>query len=89
MEAEARQQKHKTTKDLLKDISRLEEKISEYENELKDLESKLTDPQIYSDGEKAKKVTGKFNRAKHDLDSAIKKWEELNEKLIAIESQFN
>ncbi len=89
LEAEARQQKHKTTKDLLKDISRLEEKISEYENELKDLESKLADPQIYSDGEKAKKVTGKFNRAKHDLDSAIKKWEELNEKLIAIESQFN
>jgi ATP-binding cassette, subfamily F, member 3 len=89
LEAEARQQKHKTTKDLLKDISRLEEKISEYENELKDLESKLADPQIYSDGEKAKKVTSKFNRAKHDLDSAIKKWEELNEKLIAIESQFN
>ena len=60
-----------------------------FENELKDLESKLSDPGMYVDGEKTKKITGKFNRAKYDLDSALKKWEELNEKLIAIESQFN
>ena len=89
LEAEIRQQKHKATKDLTKEISKWEEKINAYENDIKNFESQLTNPNIYSEAVAAKETTSKFNRAKSDLDSAIKKWEELNQKLHEIESQFN
>lgn len=88
IEAELRQQKHKATKDILKEISKVENQISNFEIKLKDLETKLADPTIYSNGETAKQTTNDFNQAKSNLDSAMKKWEELNEKLIEIESQF-
>ena len=88
IEAELRQQKHKATKDILKEISKVENQISNFEIKLKDLETKLADPTIYSNGETAKQTTNDFNQAKFNLDSAMKKWEELNEKLIEIESQF-
>ena len=88
IEAEFRQQKHKATKELSKEISSLEIKISSYENLIKDLERKLADPGIYSDGDAAKDITNRFNKAKFDLELANKKWEKLNEKLIEIESQF-
>ena len=48
----------------------------------------LADPAIYNDGIVAKETTNKFNKAKSELDSATKKWEELTEKLLEIESQF-
>jgi ATP-binding cassette, subfamily F, member 3 len=88
LEAEQRQQKHKATKDLVKEISKIENLISNYENEIKELENKLADPNIYSNGEIAKEITGNFNKAKSNLDSAFKKWEELNGQLLEIESQF-
>jgi ATP-binding cassette subfamily F protein 3 len=88
-EAELRQQKHKATKDLAKEISSCEEKIISFENEVSDLEKKLADPNIYSNGDVAKDITNRFNKAKSALDSALKKWEQLNEKLFEIKSQFN
>ncbi len=57
LEAEVRQQKHKATKDLAKEISFWEEKIVSYESLVKDLENKLADPNIYSDGDIAKEIT--------------------------------
>ena len=89
IEAEIRQQKHFATKDIVKEISKVENQINGFENEIKDLEARLADPAIYSNGEIAKQTTNDFNKAKLNLDSAMKKWEELNEKLIEIESQFN
>lgn len=89
LEAQLRQQKHNATKNLVKEISSWEIKISSYENLIKDLERKLADPSIYSDGDAAKDITNRFNKTKSELESANKKWEELTEKLLEIESQFN
>ncbi len=88
IEAELRQQKHIATKDLVKEISKWEEKINLKEIEIKNLETMLADPAIYNDGIVAKETTNKFNKAKSELESATKKWEELTEKLLEIESQF-
>ena len=88
IEAELRQQKHIATKDLVKEISKWEEKINLKEIEIKNLETMLADPAIYNDGVVAKETTNKFNKAKSELESATKKWEELTEKLLEIESQF-
>jgi ATP-binding cassette, subfamily F, member 3 len=89
IEAELRQQKHKATKDLSKEILHYEEKISTFEKEVRELEEKLADPNIYSDGDLAKDITNKFNNAKMELDKTLKKWEALNERLVEIKSQFN
>jgi len=88
LEAELRQQKHNATKNLVKEISSWEIKISSYENLIKDLERKLADPSIYSDGDAAKDTTNRFNKTKSELEQANKKWEKLTEKLLEIESQF-
>ena len=88
LEAELRQQKHNATKNLVKEISSWEIKISSYENLIKDLERKLADPSIYSDGDAAKDITNRFNKTKSELEQANKKWEKLTEKLLEIESQF-
>ncbi|MFZ1281688.1 MAG: ABC-F family ATP-binding cassette domain-containing protein [Ignavibacteriaceae bacterium] len=88
IEAELRQQKHVATKDLVKEISKWEEKINLKEIEINNLETMLADPAIYNDGILAKETTVKFNKTKSELDSATKKWEELTEKLLEIESQF-
>jgi len=88
IEAELRQQKHVATKDLVKEISKWEERINLKEIEINNLETMLADPAIYNDGILAKETTVKFNKTKSELDSATKKWEELTEKLLEIESQF-
>ncbi len=88
-EAELRQQKHNATKELSKNISKTEEKISMLEKDIKELEEKLADPDIYSNGDLTKEITGRFNKAKSEIEIALKKWEELNEQLIEIESRFN
>jgi len=87
-EAEQRQQKHNATKDLVKEISHWEIKISSYENLINGFESKLADPGIYIDGDAAKDISNRFNKTKSELELANKKWEELTEKLLEIESQF-
>ncbi len=89
LEAELRQQKHKATKDIVKEISKLEDLINTYETEIKELEKILADPAIYVNGDKAKGTTKSFNDAKSKLELSLKKWEELNNKLIEIESQFS
>ena len=81
--------KHKATKELSNDIKRLEEKISASEKEINELEKKLADPEIYSDGDLTKELTSKFYKAKSDLENTLKKWETLNEQLFEIKSQFN
>lgn len=87
-EAELRNNRHKATKEILKSITSLETIISNLETEQKELEIKLSDPDIYPDKEMIKKTSLRFNEVKNELDSALLKWEELNLKLQEIESRF-
>jgi ATP-binding cassette subfamily F protein 3 len=89
IEAEVRQQKHKATKHLIKSISNIEFEISKLEKDYQELERKLADPEFYSNGESVKQVTYKYNSVKNELNTALNKWEELNESLQKIKSQFN
>jgi ATP-binding cassette subfamily F protein 3 len=89
IEAELRQQRHKATKEITNNISKIESQISKYEKEIKMLEEKLADSNLYSNGDLAKETTNRFNEAKSELEKLLKKWEELNIKLAEIESQFS
>jgi ATP-binding cassette subfamily F protein 3 len=89
IEAKLRQNKYKATKDLIKSINVLESEISKLEKEYQELECKLADPEFYSKGEFVKQATANFNAIKFDLNTALNKWEELNENLQNIKSQLN
>lgn len=88
-EAELRNNKHKATKDILKSITNLETMISNLETEQKELERRLSDPEIYSDPDLIKQTSVRFNEVKNEIDLALSEWEELNKKLLEIESRFN
>ena len=79
----------KELKDVIKSIKKLEELIYELEIDHKELEEKLADPKIYSNGEAIKQTTAKFNQVKSQLEKAINEWTNLNEELQNIEAQFN
>lgn len=88
-EAQLRNNRHKATKDVIKTITNLETIISNLETEQKELENKLSNPEIYSDSNLIKETTIRFNEVKDELDKALIKWEELNIKLLEIESRFD
>jgi len=89
IEAEKRQAKYNATKDLLSEIALLEKKIEELEEKEKKLENTLAKPEIYNDPKKAFSSNKEFQIIKEELSGVTTKWEDLNEELINIESQFN
>lgn len=89
IEAQLRQKRHEVTKDITKKISSLEGSIVKLESEQKELELKLGNPKIYSDGDVTRKLNEKFNSVKSELEKTIELWAKLNDELHKIKSQFN
>ncbi len=89
LEAEDRQKKHLLTKALKKNLSEVEQLISELERKEKELESQLADSATYSDPGKAKELNKKFIKVKDDLAESMKRWETFSEQLANIEQQFD
>jgi ATP-binding cassette, subfamily F, member 3 len=52
-------------------------KIASLEKEVEKLESNLADPDVYADGEKAKKLLADYENKKDELSKYMKEWEEL------------
>lgn len=88
LEAEERQQKHRLTKDLRKNISEVEKLINDLEIKEKELESQLSDPTTYNDTDNARELNQKFTRVKDELAELMHKWETLSNQLTDIEKQF-
>ena len=89
IEAEKRQSKYNATKDLISEISLLEKKIEELEEKERNLENTLAKPEIYNDPKKAYATNKEFQSIKEELFGITTKWEDLNEELLNIESQFD
>ena len=64
-----------------KEVSRLEEKITELEEKKSGLENKLTDPAVYSNGEKAKAVQREIEELAAQIEETTAAWEAAAEKL--------
>lgn len=62
-------------------VEKLEAQIAAKENEKKSLEEKLAEPEIYSNGEKAKEVQRKIAALAEELESLNAEWEEAAEML--------
>ncbi len=62
-----------------KQISQLEDQLAQLEEKKKSLENKLADPQVYSNGEKAKAVQKEIEEITTQIEETTEKWMELAE----------
>lgn len=65
-----------------KEVSKLEAEIEELENKKSELEAKMGNPEVYSNGEKAKAVQSEINALISNIDQKTQAWEEASEKLM-------
>ena len=65
-----------------KEVSKLEVEIEELENKKSELEAKMGNPEVYSNGEKAKAVQSEINALISQIDQKTQAWEEASEKLM-------
>lgn len=65
-----------------KKIARLEEEIENLENKKNELETKLSDPAVYSNGEKAKSVQKEIEEIAAQIEMVTLEWEKASEELI-------
>jgi ATP-binding cassette subfamily F protein 3 len=89
IEAEQRQKKYRATKDIIKSIQSLEDKISSLETKGKKIESELSDPEFYSNPLLLKEKNLEFTKLKNELEKLIRDWETQSAKLNKIEEKFN
>ena len=57
-----------------KELLRLEQKIAELEEKKKELENKMADPQVYSNGEKAKAVQREIDQIVQEIEETTEQW---------------
>ncbi|MDD5929612.1 MAG: ABC-F family ATP-binding cassette domain-containing protein [Spirochaetales bacterium] len=67
---------------LEKEVQQLEEKITALESKKTELETKLSDPAVYSNGEKAKAVQRELDELNSQIEETTTAWEEAAEKLV-------
>jgi ATP-binding cassette, subfamily F, member 3 len=87
-EAELRQKKYTATKDLIKQIDKLEKEIGIFEKRQRELEKILIDPRVYSNPNEAREKNLEYIQTKELLDKTIMDWEKLSEDLHNVEKQF-
>jgi ATP-binding cassette subfamily F protein 3 len=87
-EAELRQKKYMATKDLIKQIDKLEKEIELLEKREKELEKILANPSVYSNPQKAKERNLEYIQTKELFDRTIAEWEKSSENLHNIETLF-
>ncbi len=88
VEAELRQKKYAATKEIVKEIQKLEKEIEKFESAKIDLENQLADPKIYSNANLSKEKNAEYQSVKDKLDDVFLRWAELTEKLEEIERSF-
>jgi ATP-binding cassette subfamily F protein 3 len=76
-EEQKRQEAERRKKE--KAISGLEEEIARLEEQKTQLENKLADPEVYSNGEKAKSVQREIEEVSKKLEEATERWMEIAE----------
>ncbi|WP_052666975.1 ABC-F family ATP-binding cassette domain-containing protein [Nitriliruptor alkaliphilus] len=74
-EAELRQRRHAATKDLKREVTRVERELGRAESEVAELTRKLADPSIYEDAEQVKELVARHAAAKDAAADLMARWE--------------
>ena len=89
IEAELRQGKYRRTKDIRKNLDKIEQLISALENEKVKIEHELALPEVFSNPNLAKEKNLKYSEIKNQLEKYFEQWTQLSEELENIEKQFS
>src|SRR5204863_10059498 len=74
-EAEARQKRNARLGPLEKQVAQLEERIGVLEAEQKARSAELSDPTVYDDAARRKKLLGDYQAAQDKLEELVPRWE--------------
>ena len=66
-------------------LSTIEKQIAEMETRLADIGLALADPDLYRDGERAREISESRRQAEEQVAWLMKEWEELSERLTAVD----
>ena len=78
--------KSKQLKKLNGDLARMEERTTQLEKEIKELENKLAEPSVYNDQAKAKEVYAAYSQKKAELAKVQDEWEALAGQILELEA---
>jgi ATP-binding cassette subfamily F protein 3 len=87
-EAEVRQKRGAKLGPLEKQVAQLEERISLLEAEQKTRSAELSDPTVYDDAARRKKLLGDYQAAQDKLDELVPRWEKAMADLEAAKAAF-
>jgi ATP-binding cassette subfamily F protein 3 len=76
--------KAKTLKKLNGDLARMEDRTSQLEKEIKELENKLAEPSVYNDQAKSKEVNAAYTAKKAELTKVQDEWETLAGQILEL-----
>jgi ATP-binding cassette, subfamily F, member 3 len=85
-EAEQRQVRHAATKDLKREVTRLERELGKAEGEVADLTRQMADPAVYEDGDRVKVLVARHAEAKDLAAALMERWERASLALEAAEA---
>jgi ATP-binding cassette subfamily F protein 3 len=89
IEAELRQKKYLATKDLVKNVQKLEAEITKLEEKEKLLEKELADPELYNNPELMREKNLAYLNTKKKLEELITSWEKNTAELQKAEEKFS
>lgn len=78
--------KFQQLKKLNQDLAKMEEQIAELDKTVKQLEAKLADDKIYTDGAKLKETNTAYTQKQAELKQIQQKWETLAEQILELEA---
>jgi ATP-binding cassette subfamily F protein 3 len=74
-DAAARQRRHDATKDLKKQVAKLERDLATAESEVADINRELAEPDVYQDADKVTELSRRFGEAKDRAAALMDEWE--------------
>jgi ATP-binding cassette subfamily F protein 3 len=78
--------KFQQLKKLNQDLAKMEEQIADLDKTVKQLEAKLADDKIYTDGAKLKETNTAYTQKQAELKQIQQKWETLAEQILELEA---
>ena len=85
-EAERRNARYQATRDLKREVGRIERALGKVEAEIAELNRTLADPDVYGDGERVKQLVARHGAAKDEAAELLERWERTQTRLEAAES---
>ncbi len=85
-EAERRNARYQATRDLKREVGRIERALGKVEAEIAELNRTLADPDVYADGGRVKELVARHGAAKDEAAELLERWERPQTRLEAAES---